>query len=156
MVFSPRLKVGDDGDDVTADDKLFQTRAAATGEARSSIIECLVLDTISRPLIVDAEYAGTLSILINRQHDQARQRGTMEQNGRADSDRPALPVGMQLATALVTSEGHETEEFYCIMRCIIYAYNTHFRAEQTRHAAAWRTYCCRPINWLDGEGRIII
>ena len=41
-VFSLRLKTDRDGDDVTSGGKLFQTRAAATGNARSPIVECFV------------------------------------------------------------------------------------------------------------------
>jgi len=38
--FNLHLNIGSDGDDETKEGKLFQTRAAATGNARSPIIEC--------------------------------------------------------------------------------------------------------------------
>jgi len=39
-VFNLRLNTGSDGDDETKGGKLFQTCAAATGNARSPIVEC--------------------------------------------------------------------------------------------------------------------
>jgi len=39
-VFNLRLNTGCDGDDETKGGKLFQTRAAATEDARSPVVEC--------------------------------------------------------------------------------------------------------------------
>src|SRR5664279_5279528 len=52
-VLSRRLKTCNDGDDVTNDDRLFHTRAAATGKAQSPIVECSVRGTINA--VVDAD-----------------------------------------------------------------------------------------------------
>ena len=47
------LKIGIDGDSVTAGGRLFHTRAAAAGNARSPIVECRILGTTSA--VVDAD-----------------------------------------------------------------------------------------------------
>ena len=52
-VFSLRLKTDSDGDDVTRGGKLFQTRAAATGNARSPIVECFVRGMTSAAVFAD-------------------------------------------------------------------------------------------------------
>ena len=42
QVFNRFLKVSSDGENTTSDEKLFHSRAAATGKARSPIVTCSV------------------------------------------------------------------------------------------------------------------
>src|SRR5664279_5447612 len=44
-VFRHRLKIGSNVDDVTETGRLFQARAAATGDARSPMVTCLLIGT---------------------------------------------------------------------------------------------------------------
>jgi len=48
VFFNLCLNAGSDGDDETEGGKLFQTRAAAIGNARSPIVECLDRDEMTR------------------------------------------------------------------------------------------------------------
>jgi hypothetical protein len=52
-VFNERLKTVKEGDDVTADGKLFHIRAAATEKARSPSVERRVGGTTSAAVIAD-------------------------------------------------------------------------------------------------------
>jgi len=52
-VFNRFLKADNDGEDVTDAERLFQTRAAATGNARSPMVECAVLGTINAAVDAD-------------------------------------------------------------------------------------------------------
>jgi hypothetical protein len=52
-VFNLRLNTASDGDDETMGGKLFQTRAAATGNARSPIVECLIRGMTSAAVFAD-------------------------------------------------------------------------------------------------------
>jgi len=54
QVFKHRQKIVIDGDDVTSCGRLFNTRAAAKGKARSPFVECKVLGTTSAA--VDADH----------------------------------------------------------------------------------------------------
>ena len=44
-VLSLPLKVASDGDDVTCDERLFQTRAAVTGNARPPSVDLWILES---------------------------------------------------------------------------------------------------------------
>ena len=52
-VFNLRLNTDSDGDDETIGGKLFQTRAAATGNARSPIVECFDRGMTSAAVFAD-------------------------------------------------------------------------------------------------------
>jgi len=101
-VFRRFLNVSIDVDDVTDCGRLFHTRTAATGNARSPIDECLVRGTIN-DAVADERIRRPLSHL---KHGGVQPLGT-EDTDHVNTCRQKLPVESHFAPVLVTNVAHE-------------------------------------------------
>ena len=97
-LFNLRLNTASNGDDETIGDKLFQTRAAATGNARSPIVECFIRGMTSAAVFADRRRSENHHLRL----DRVQQRGTVVQY-RVDSRKQALPDGKLFSSELVNN-----------------------------------------------------
>jgi hypothetical protein len=96
-VFNLRLNTGSDGDDETKGGKLFQTRAAATGNARSPIVEYF-----DRGMISAAEFDDLSRRRESASATRVSSAASTVVQYHAGSEKPALPDGKLFSPEFVT------------------------------------------------------
>ena len=132
-VFSLRLKVGSDGESVTANGRLFQMRAAATGNAGSPIVEC------TTSAVVDADRSRRL------ESTSATRWSSVE---RYDGARPSWQRNARTANLYAIRSGARSQ-WRSRNSGVTWSY---FRAEQTSRAAAFKTDWSLSSSWLGRPG----